>query len=563
MRGQACPDPGPADFRKEALASGVQLNEPLEITVAKNGIVLVAQRFGEVVAYQPSTGQASSAGRLDVYSNTGTGTVGGLLGVAVSGMFPDLDPWVYAYYAPKSGFNGIADHGAGRLTYRLSRFRWVAGRLDIGSEQALLEVPSTWETHNAGSLKFGKDGDLYLSTGDNRNPHCSDQYAPLDERPGREWCDGQATTANTRDLRGKVLRIRPLSLPAGGKAYAIPPGNLRERHGSLWPTEAEASKVLPEIYTMGHRNPYRIFPDPVTGRLFIAEYGPAAAAASERGPAGADQIKVTDEAAFLGYPYFLKDNKPYCRWDYALGKCAAIPGQAGLAFDPAAPLNHSPNNTGVVRLPPARPAALWEHDGSEADPIPGLASCGFGAGPVYHFDPTLVSKVKFPPAFDGRWLFFASFSSGWQPKLATVPAGTGPIRAIADPPWGDLRFSPGLLDMEFGAGDGALYVLDYGGTMYNRNADAGLYRITYRGCLPVVSRRGPVSRPASQAPELQLSGMDVKIPIGAVRVEAYSPTGSRVWSAPVDAARDRRLQVPSALGTGLLRLRWTEDQGRQ
>lgn len=38
--------------------------------------------------------------------------------------------------------------------------------------------------------------------------------------------------------------------------------------------------------------------------------------ASERGPAGADQIKILDSAANFGYPYFIKDIQPYCHWDY-------------------------------------------------------------------------------------------------------------------------------------------------------------------------------------------------------------------------------------------------------
>lgn len=290
---QACPDAKAADFKKQVLISGSGLSEPLEMAVSRNGWVFVAQRFGDLLAFDPGTQQSAVAGHLDVYSNTGTGTVGGLLGVAISAGFPDKDAWVYVYYAPKSKFNGTANNVAGRLSYHLSRFRFLGGKLEPGSEQVLLEVKAIWETHNAGSLKFGKNGDLYLSTGDNRNPACSDQFSPMDERPGRAWCDDQETTANTNDLRGKVLRIHPEAALVDGLYYTIPKGNLRELYASQW-SAADLAKVRPEIYTMGHRNPYRIFPDPVTGKLLIAEFGPAAAAATDRGPAGADQLKITD-----------------------------------------------------------------------------------------------------------------------------------------------------------------------------------------------------------------------------------------------------------------------------
>ena len=42
--------------------------------------------------------------------------------------------------------------------------------------------------------------------------------SPMDERPGRSFADAQRSSGNTNDLRGKILRIRPL--PDG--TYAIP-----------------------------------------------------------------------------------------------------------------------------------------------------------------------------------------------------------------------------------------------------------------------------------------------------------------------------------------------------
>jgi cytochrome c len=330
----------------------------------------------------------------------------------------------------------------------------------------------------------------------------------------------------------------------------------------VWPTADLAAKVRPEIYTMGHRNPYRLFPDPLTGRLYIGEFGPAAAAASDRGPAGADQIKIVDSASYLGYPYFLKDNQPYCHWDYGQAKCVAIQGQAGLKFDPLKPINNSPNNTGVNILPPVTPATLWEHDGSSPDPIPGLKSCGLNAGPVYHFSPYSKSTTKFPPWFDGKWTFFPIGGGGWTAKITTVPAGPiAPITKADNPPWynaGSLNFSAGVHDMEYGT-DGALYVTDYGSGFYNNNGDAGLYRITYNGCLPApLDSTGTALMGNGRSRTLVplAPGMRLDAPQGARGLEAFDASGRQVWQRHWGSEVPARLELPASIRSGLLRIRW-------
>ena len=550
-----CPDTPPADaFTKESLTTPGLLKEPIEMSVAKDGRVFVAQRNGAIMLYDPATRATTLAGTLDTYLYAGQFDVGGILGVAVSPAFP-ADNWVYAYYAPKSLWNGKAAQESGKLVQRLARFRFAGGKLDLASEQVLFDIPATWQTHNGGSLKFGKDGDLYLSTGDNSCAGCNDQFSPMDERPGKEYTDDQRSTANTNDLRGKILRIHPEATQAAGRWYTIPKGNL---------FADGTAKTRAEIYTMGHRNPYRIFPDPVTGRLYIGEFGPAAQLATERGPEGADQVKITDNAAFLGYPYFLKDNQPYCHWDYGQLKCVPIKGQDGMKYDPLRPVNTSPNNTGLEVLPPATPAALWEHDGKSPDPIPGLKACGFGAGAVYHYDPALASTAKFPPWFEAKLLLFG-IGSGWQPKLAIVPPGAvAPLKQAVAAPWTakGINFSSGVHDMEYGLGDGALYVLDYGGSFYAENGDAGLTRITYNGCLPTV---GVAARPETRSGmppgkrQLMLTdaaGRTLTVPAGARGATAWSLAGRRLWEIRFPAGSQSELSLPPNLPAGLLRLEW-------
>src|SRR4029079_18938521 len=107
--------------------------------------------------------------------------------------------------------------------------------------------------YTGGSIAFDSKGNLSLSTGDNSNPFASG-YAPLDERPGRMPWDAQKSSGNTNDLRGKIIRIHP----EPDRRCTLPGGTVIAKG---------AAKTRPEIYSMGHRNPYRISVDSHTGFL--------------------------------------------------------------------------------------------------------------------------------------------------------------------------------------------------------------------------------------------------------------------------------------------------------
>src|SRR3954462_64105 len=208
--------PAASDFQKVTLDDNTQ--NPMELDVANDGRVFYIERDGRLQIWKPSTQQTVTAGTIPVTRSQENG----LLGLQLA---PDFDTshWVYLFYSQ------LPDN---TLTQVVSRFKVNGDTLDLASEQRILPFkPQTQECcHSSGSLYFGPDGSLYISTGDNTNPFDSDGFDPIDERPGRAFWDSQRTAGNTNDLNGKILRIKPLDTitgtPGPDATYTIPANNL-------------------------------------------------------------------------------------------------------------------------------------------------------------------------------------------------------------------------------------------------------------------------------------------------------------------------------------------------
>ncbi|HEX5540381.1 MAG TPA: ThuA domain-containing protein [Micromonospora sp.] len=454
-----------ANFEQVTLARGANATgEPMNLAVLPDLRVLHTSRDGRVFLTTPD-GATSLAARIPVYNHDEDG----LQGIGVDPDFANNN-FVYLYYAPllntpdgdAPNDGTAADFAPFEGINRLSRFALVDDTLDLTSEKAILEVEADRGIccHAGGDIAFDADGNLYLSTGDDSNPFASSGYTPIDERPTRNPAyDAQRASANTNDLRGKVLRIKVKS----DGSYDIPEGN-------LFPPGTAGTR--PEIYAMGFRNPFRFTVDQQTGWLYLGEYGPDAGAADpNRGPGGMVEFNQIRGAGNFGWPYCVGPNLAYNRYDFATGT-------SGPKFDCAALKNNSPRNTGLVDLPPAQPAWITYDGGS----IPefGNGSESPMGGPVYRYDPDLKSGTKFPEYFDGTF-FAAEWDRSWIKNIVMDEAG----QPLAINPFPEQIRRP--MDIEFGP-DGSLYVLDYGSGYFGGAPDSALYRIDY-----VKGQRSPIA----------------------------------------------------------------------
>jgi len=430
-------------FSKVVLADS--LDEPTELAIMDDETVLFIQRKGEIKKYDPLSGEVTQINKIDVYHDQEDG----LMGLTLDPNFNE-NHWVYMYYSPKGD----------EAKQHLSRFEYKDGNVNLETEIVLLEVKTQRNEccHTGGSLTWDRAGNLYLSTGDDTNPFESDGYGPIDERPGHEPFDGQRSSGNTNDLRGKILRIHPE--PDG--TYTIPEGN-------LFPVGTDGTR--PEIYVMGNRNPYRISVDQRTGYLYWGEVGPDANADSvSRGPRGYDEVNQARKAGNFGWPHFVGDNQAYNRYDFASSS-------SGPEFDENAPLNTSPNNTGIQNLPPANPAFIWYPYGESREfPEVGTGGRNAMAGPVYYSeDYENKPDNALPSYFDGK-LFIYDWIRGWI--FAVTMAENGDFESM-EPFMENTKFN-NPMDMEM-ASNGVMYMLEYGTGWYSQNQDARLIRIDYNG----------------------------------------------------------------------------------
>ena len=398
-----------------------QLEEPVKMALDMDDQgsidIYFVQRYGKIRKFAVASKQLTTIGTIPVDVKLEDGVTGIILDPGFK-----TNRWLYLYYA-----TGTATD----FKFHLSRFKLDgAGMLGMASERPILIIPAgKGKSHTGGSMRFDPQGVLYLGVGENEG--------------------GELSSANTNDLRGKILRIKPIAFPDAekpapgpGATYTIPTGN-------LFPTAANGgpgtAKTRPEIYIMGDRNPYTLSLDNQTGRLAWGELGP-------NGTDTTEEDNITKTPGNYGYPYYA-------------GHQVVVTPNAGT---PDKPLNNNPQNTGLKELPASIPATRAY-----------LRSAAM-TGPIYRYnDAPKSSAIKFPPHFEGLW-FVTDFNSNEIDTIQLDASGTKMVSVGRV--FKNLRLDAPL-DFQQGP-DGALYVVNYGG-YFSSTAATALVRLEYSGsCRP-------------------------------------------------------------------------------
>ncbi|MDP2112841.1 MAG: PQQ-dependent sugar dehydrogenase, partial [Bacteroidota bacterium] len=213
----------------ELFASG--LSNPVCIANAGDNRLFVVDQAG-YIRIVDLDGIVRTQPFLDIRGRVTFGGERGLLGLA---FHPEYKT---------NGFFYVNYVGAGDIT-NISRFKVNSGNPEIAdptSELKIMTITQPYSNHNGGTLCFGPDGYLYIGLGD-----------------GGSGGDPGNRSQNPMTLLGKMLRIDINS----GNPYSIPTTN----------PFFNSTTTLPEIWSLGLRNPWKFSFDRLTGDMWIADVG--------------------------------------------------------------------------------------------------------------------------------------------------------------------------------------------------------------------------------------------------------------------------------------------------
>ncbi len=217
----------------------------------------VVERGGVVRVFDNDEAVADSSVFVDIDARVNSAcSECGLLGMAFHPDFP-ATPRVYLSYTslrftPRAGPDSL-----------LAEFTSPDGGLTLNpdSGRIVLTINQPETNHKGGGIAFGRDGFLYLATGDGGG--ANDQHGAM----------GNAQRLTS--LIGKVIRI-DIDGTTGAALYRIPPDNPFVASTALCAVNGSGPENCPEIYAWGFRNPWRWSFDRQTGDLWLGDVGQSA-----------------------------------------------------------------------------------------------------------------------------------------------------------------------------------------------------------------------------------------------------------------------------------------------
>jgi hypothetical protein len=227
---------GAGSAQAESLQPIGKFADPIYVTSDPNDPdhLFVAERDGRIQLVV--NGKVSLFADLRSVVQCGTGGCTGESGLASIAPGPEFAGGGRLYV-------DYANEKTGEL--HVAELKASATSAPIGTLRNVLTIPHPEDkNHNGGQLQFGRDGYLYVSTGDGGGPNDKHQNAQ-----------------NLGVLLGKILRIDPRQ--SGLLSYTVPPDN----------PFVDTPGAKAEIWSLGLRNPFRFSFDRLGGGLVIADVG--------------------------------------------------------------------------------------------------------------------------------------------------------------------------------------------------------------------------------------------------------------------------------------------------
>src|SRR5918997_195948 len=257
----------PPDFTDTRVMS---VDSPTALAFTPDGRLLVTSEPGRLHVYKDGALLTNPA--LDISGKVCTNGARGLLGVAVDPNFA-TNHYIYLFYTLKK--HGVCPQNTAEVPVNRVERYVLSDSNTAAPDKILIDNITNMHHNNAGDLRFGKDGFLYITVGDGA---CDYANASL--------CFGQNDASqDLHSLVGKVLRItRDGGIPETNPYTGIDSArcNLTGR--------TDVGKKCQETFASGLRNPFRFAFDPNASdtRFFINDVGQAAWDEVDEGKAGAD-----------------------------------------------------------------------------------------------------------------------------------------------------------------------------------------------------------------------------------------------------------------------------------
>jgi glucose/arabinose dehydrogenase len=274
----------PAGFTDTAVVTG--LTSPTAVSFGTDGRVFIAEKSGLIKTYD-SLADTTPTIVADLRPAVHNFWDRGLLGLALDPTYP-ARPYLYTLYAldaepggtfPRWGDQCPNPPGATQdgclITGRLSRLTLNASHVAITETPLITDWCQQFPSHSIGTVTFGPDGALYVSSGDGASFNYVDYGQtgnPCGDPPLPAGSNLSPPTAEGGALRSQSVR-RPAGEPVtlDGTVLRIDPDTGDGLPGN--PYFSSANPNARRIIASGLRNPFRMTTRPGTSELWAGDVG--------------------------------------------------------------------------------------------------------------------------------------------------------------------------------------------------------------------------------------------------------------------------------------------------